>query len=181
MDIKQHIQNSISEILKNNYQIENLTLEVQQNKTDFEGDFTVVIFPLVKLAKKSPDVLGNELGEELKKQNVVEVYNVVKGFLNLSVNNFSFVQNFKEIKVQFDVKENKNIIASRVILCRDSSKNSTGELRDKDSLSVDHLEKFKECCKEKRAPCFCESTALFWLFEGCGSRVFYSSTRTILG
>jgi arginyl-tRNA synthetase len=108
MDIKQHIQNAISEILKTNYQIENLTLEVQQNKTDFEGDFTVVIFPLVKLAKKSPDVLGNELGEELKKQNVVEAYNVVKGFLNLSVNNDAFVQNFKEIAAQFDVKENKN-------------------------------------------------------------------------
>ena len=108
MDIKQHIQNSISEILKNNYQIENLTLEVQQNKTDFEGDFTVVIFPLVKLAKKSPDVLGNELGEELKKQGAIENFNVVKGFLNLSINNEAFVQNFKEIKAQFDVKENKN-------------------------------------------------------------------------
>lgn len=108
MDIKQHIQNSISETLKNNYQIENLTLEVQQNKTDFEGDFTVVIFPLVKLAKKSPDVLGNELGEELKKQGAIENFNVVKGFLNLSINNEAFVQNFKEIKAQFDVKENKN-------------------------------------------------------------------------
>ena len=108
MDIKQHIQNSISEILKNNYQIENLTLEVQQNKTDFEGDFTVVIFPLVKLAKKSPDVLGNELGEELKNQGAIENYNVVKGFLNLTINNLAFVQNFKEIKAQFDVKENKN-------------------------------------------------------------------------
>ena len=108
MDIKQHIQNSISEILKNNYQIENLTLEVQQNKTDFEGDFTVVIFPLVKLAKKSPDVLGNELGDELKKQGAIENFNVVKGFLNLTINNLAFVQNFKEIKVQFDVKENKN-------------------------------------------------------------------------
>ena len=108
MDIKQHIQNSISEILKNNYQIENLTLEVQQNKTDFEGDFTVVIFPLVKLAKKSPDVLGNELGEELIKQGTIENFNVVKGFLNLLINNEAFVQNFKEIKSQFDVKENKN-------------------------------------------------------------------------
>lgn len=108
MDIKQHIQNSISEILKNNYQIENLTLEVQQNKTDFEGDFTVVIFPLVKLAKKSPDVLGNELGEELKNQGVIDNFNVVKGFLNLSMNNEAFVQNFKEVKSQFDVKENKN-------------------------------------------------------------------------
>lgn len=108
MDIKQNIQNSISEILKNKYQIENLTLEVQQNKTDFEGDFTVVIFPLVKLAKKSPDVLGNELGEELKNQGAIENYNVVKGFLNLTINNLAFVQNFKEIKSQFDVKENKN-------------------------------------------------------------------------
>lgn len=108
MDIKQHIQNSISEILKNNYQIEILTLEVQQNKTDFEGDFTVVIFPLVKLAKKSPDVLGNELGEELKKQGAIENFNIVKGFLNLTINNSAFVQNFKEIKAQFDVKENKN-------------------------------------------------------------------------
>ncbi len=108
MDIKQHIQNSISEILKNNYQIENLTLEVQQNKTDFEGDFTVVIFPLVKLAKKSPDVLGNELGEELKKRGAIENFNVVKGFLNLSMNNEAFVQNFKVIKSQFDVRENKN-------------------------------------------------------------------------
>ena len=108
MDIKQNIQNSISEILKNKYQIENLTLEVQQNKTDFEGDFTVVIFPLVKLAKKSPDVLGNELGEELIKQGTIENFNVVKGFLNLSINNEAFVQNFKEIKAQFDVKENKN-------------------------------------------------------------------------
>ena len=108
MDIKQHIQNAISEILKNNYQIENLTLEVQQNKTDFEGDFTVVIFPLVKLAKKSPDVLGNELGEELKNQGAIENYNVVKGFLNLTINNLAFVQNFKEIKSQFNTKENKN-------------------------------------------------------------------------
>ena len=108
MDIKQNIQNSISEILKNKYQIENLTLEVQQNKTDFDGDFTVVIFPLVKLAKKSPDVLGDELGEELKNQGAIENYNVVKGFLNLSINNEAFIQNFKKIKAQFDVKENKN-------------------------------------------------------------------------
>lgn len=108
MDIKQHIQNAISEILKTNFQVENLTLEVQQNKTDFEGDFTVVIFPLVKLAKKSPDVLGNELGQELMKNGTIENFNVVKGFLNLSVKNEAFVQNFKEIKSQFHVKENKN-------------------------------------------------------------------------
>lgn len=108
MDIKQHIQYLLAEVLKNNYQIDNLSLEVQQNKTEFEGDFTVVIFPLVKMAKKSPDVLGNELGEELLKNEFVDGYNVVKGFLNLSVKNAAFVQNFKDIKLQFDQKEKKN-------------------------------------------------------------------------
>ena len=98
MDIKQHIQNSISEILKTIIKLKILLLEVQQNKTDFEGDFTVVIFPLVNWQKKSPDVLGNELGEELKTR-VIENFNVVKGFLNLSINNEAFVQNFKEIKL----------------------------------------------------------------------------------
>lgn len=108
MDIKQHIQHLLADVLKNNYQIEDLSLEVQQNKTEFEGDFTVVIFPLVKMAKKSPDVLGNELGEELLKNEIVTSYNVVKGFLNLSVNNAAFVQNFNNIKSQFDQKEKKN-------------------------------------------------------------------------
>ena len=108
MDIKQHIQYLLAEVLKNNYQIDDLSLEVQQNKTEFEGDFTVVIFPLVKMAKKSPDVLGCELGEELLKDDTITSYNVVKGFLNLSVKNDAFVQNFRDIKSQFDHKEKKN-------------------------------------------------------------------------
>lgn len=108
MDIKRHIQAAISEVIKNKYQVEELTLEVQQNKTDFEGDFTVVIFPLVKLAKKNPEVLGNELGEALKQNDVIQDYNVVKGFLNLSMKSKSFIQNFNAIKIQFDIIENKN-------------------------------------------------------------------------
>ncbi len=108
MDIKKHIQYLLAEVLKNNYQIDDLSLEVQQNKTEFEGDFTVVIFPLVKVAKKSPDVLGDELGEELLKDDAITSYNVVKGFLNLSVKNDAFVQNFRDIKSQFDHKEKKN-------------------------------------------------------------------------
>lgn len=108
MEIKKHIQYLLTEVLNNNYQIDDLSLEVQQNKTEFEGDFTVVIFPLVKIAKKSPDVLGNELGEELLKDEFVDGYNVVKGFLNLSVKNDAFVQNFKDIKTQFNHKEKKN-------------------------------------------------------------------------
>lgn len=104
MNIKGHIQNEISKVVEHLYQLQNITLEVQENKTDFEGDFTVVIFPLVKQLKKSPDVLGNEIGEALAQQvDFVQGFNVVKGFLNLSVNNQFFVDAFKVTQEQFDV------------------------------------------------------------------------------
>ncbi|WP_312825679.1 arginine--tRNA ligase [Epilithonimonas sp.] len=103
MTIKQHIQSKISEIVSKLYSIENVTLEVQKNKTEFEGDFTIVIFPLVKLAKKSPDVLGNELGEEIKNQiDFIENFGIVKGFLNLKVKDSAFLQEFSETEKNFD-------------------------------------------------------------------------------
>ncbi|WOC52733.1 arginine--tRNA ligase [Bergeyella porcorum] len=104
MNIKGHIQNEISKVVEHLYQLQNITLEVQENKTDFEGDFTVVIFPLVKQLKKSPDILGNEIGEALAQQvDFVQGFNVVKGFLNLSVNNQFFIEALKATQEQFDV------------------------------------------------------------------------------
>jgi arginyl-tRNA synthetase len=108
MNTKQNLQERIKNIVKDLYQQE-ITLEVQQNKTEFEGDFTVVIFPLVKLAKKSPDVIGNEIGEALRNQSDLVIgYNVVKGFLNLLINETLFVQTFQNTKENFDKIEPKN-------------------------------------------------------------------------
>ena len=109
MTIKQHIQSKISEIVSQLYGIENVTLEVQKNKTEFEGDFTIVIFPLVKLAKKSPDILGNELGEEIKNRiDFIENYGIVKGFLNLKVKDSAFVQEFLLTQKDFYTVASKN-------------------------------------------------------------------------
>lgn len=109
MNIKQNIQSKITEIIAQLYGIEGVTLEVQKNKTEFEGDFTIVIFPLVKLAKKSPDVLGNELGEEIKNQiEFIENFGIVKGFLNLKVKDSAFLQEFSETEQNFDSTPSKN-------------------------------------------------------------------------
>lgn len=109
MNIKDTIQQKISEIIQSTYQINGVSLEVQDNKSGFEGDFTVVIFPLVKLLKKSPDAIGMELGGALAAQtSLVESFNVVKGFLNLTVNNNFFVENLKSITENFGKKEDKN-------------------------------------------------------------------------
>lgn len=108
MNIKELIQHKISEIIQSSYQIEGVTLEVQQNKTDFEGDFTIVIFPLVKILKKSPDLIASELGNDLINQSdFVESYNIVKGFLNISIKNNFFVDNLISIQENFDKKRNR--------------------------------------------------------------------------
>lgn len=58
----------------------------QQTRPEFEGDLTVVVFPFVKMAKKSPEVMADELGKEIvATSEIVSKYNVVKGFLNLVV------------------------------------------------------------------------------------------------
>ncbi|MRM83787.1 arginine--tRNA ligase [Riemerella anatipestifer] len=109
MDIKEYIRESIAQVVESVYGLQNITLEVQENKTDFEGDFTVVIFPLVKQLKKSPDALGQEIGEALiNSSDFVEGFNVVKGFLNLKVKNKYFIESFKAEERNFGTVTPKN-------------------------------------------------------------------------
>ena len=115
MNIKDLIQNKLQEIIQTNYQLDDqndpkkVTLEVQKTNPDHEGDFTIVTFPLVKILKKSPDVIAMELGDALSTQSdFVESYNVVKGFLNLKIKNSFFLNNFNSVKDNFDKVPEKN-------------------------------------------------------------------------
>ncbi len=71
------------------YQVELAAGDVLVNATkpEFEGDYTVVLFAFVKQLKKSPDALGQELGQQIVSANpdLFTAYNVIKGFLNLTV------------------------------------------------------------------------------------------------
>jgi arginyl-tRNA synthetase len=61
-------------------------IQVQKTRKEFEGDYTLVVFPLVKLIGKNPEQAGNELGKYLSEQSEeITGFNVVKGFLNLSI------------------------------------------------------------------------------------------------
>lgn len=109
MNIKYIIEEKLSEIILNVYQLKGITLEVQENKTEFEGDFTIVTFPLVKQLKKNPESIGVELGEALTEQtDLFESFNVVKGFLNVKVKNQLFVDNFRSVSKDFSTIEKKN-------------------------------------------------------------------------
>ncbi|MEJ5963462.1 arginine--tRNA ligase [Pedobacter immunditicola] len=67
-------------------------VNVQDTRTEFEGQVTVVVFPITRYSKKSPEATANDLGEYLV-ENVEEVisYNVIKGFLNLVIAEYYFV------------------------------------------------------------------------------------------
>jgi len=98
MDIKKQIQEEISHIIERNYQHTNILLEVQHNKSDFDGDFTVVIFPLVKLLSKNPNQIGDEIGKCLLEKNLgIESFQTVKGFLNIIMKNDFFIDKIKNL------------------------------------------------------------------------------------
>jgi arginyl-tRNA synthetase len=64
------------------------SLGLQQTRKDFEGDVTIVVFPLTKFSKKSPEQTGTSIGGFLVKEvEAIESFNVIKGFLNLSLKN----------------------------------------------------------------------------------------------
>lgn len=73
-------------------------IQLQKTKKEFEGHLTVVVFPFLRLSKKSPEATAQELGEYLKANNpLVSDFNVIKGFLNLSVATPSWVELLNEI------------------------------------------------------------------------------------
>jgi arginyl-tRNA synthetase len=88
MSIELIIRDQIVEaILKcYNQQIEPTLVQLQNTRKEFEGDVTLVVFPFVRMSKKSPEQTAAEIGDFLQ-QNIPEVekYNVVKGFLNLVI------------------------------------------------------------------------------------------------
>lgn len=89
MGIVPVIQQAVSDALAALYGAETKGQDIQvtETKPEFEGDYTVVLFSFVKSLKKSPDALGNELGQALTQKNsqLFTGFNIIKGFLNLSI------------------------------------------------------------------------------------------------
>ncbi len=72
-------------------------VQFQRTRPEFEGDRTIVVFPFIKAAGKSPEVLANEVGEEMiKKSGIIDCFNVVKGFLNIVIADQFWLSFFNE-------------------------------------------------------------------------------------
>ncbi|MBR2637643.1 MAG: arginine--tRNA ligase [Bacteroidaceae bacterium] len=88
MNIETILTNSIVEAIKSLYNHETSPEKIQLQKTrkEFEGDFTLVVFPFLQVSRKRPEDTAQEIGTYLAaNQPVISSFNVVKGFLNLAI------------------------------------------------------------------------------------------------
>ncbi len=94
-----HLSKAISQFLSEKKEIKIENFEFQQTRKEFEGDITLVVFSLLKHIKANPVALGEEIGAYLTSEvGIVTGFNVVKGFLNLSVQDDFYVQQLKTMR-----------------------------------------------------------------------------------
>ena len=95
MNIETLISQAAGEAVKALYGLEpnEKMLQLQKTRSEFEGNLTLVVFPFVKASRKSPEMTANEIGQYLVEHcPAVESFNVVKGFLNISVGQGAWLQ-----------------------------------------------------------------------------------------
>ncbi len=99
----QFLENTAKEGLKSLYDIEIPKIEFQETRKEFEGDITIVVFPILKYIKGNPFEIATKLGEYLlDNDDHIVKFNVVKGFLNLVISDAYFINAFQEILAQPD-------------------------------------------------------------------------------
>ena len=109
-------------------------VEIQQTRKEFEGDYTLVLFPLLKHIKANPQEIGEKLGDYLSShalwegQPIVSGYNVVKGFLNLSICENYFLHFLHQIAPEKDYGKKPITKDSPAVIVEYSSPNTNKPL-----------------------------------------------------
>ncbi len=121
--IRKNIENALNEVFR--YKTKNI--ELQQTKKEFDGDITLVVFPLVKELKMNPKEIAEKVGDYLIETNSVVSFNVVSGFLNLSISDKYYLDFFNSIKYNSDYGYS-NIVSEDAVMVEYSSPNTNKPL-----------------------------------------------------
>ena len=99
MSLQNILSPAIIKAVQNQFNVTLEKIEFQATRKDFEGDITVVIFPLLKIIKSNPLEIGTKIGNYLQ-ENISQVskFNVVAGFLNIVISDAYYINFFNEIK-----------------------------------------------------------------------------------
>ena len=129
MSLQEILLENTKKAIAQHYGQEIENIEIQLTRKEFEGDYTMVLFPLLKLIKAKPEQIGEVLGAYLT-EHVAEVttYNVVKGFLNLTIADSYFLSFFGEIAAQEHYGTTPITVESPAMIVEYSSPNTNKPL-----------------------------------------------------
>ncbi|MCH5307786.1 MAG: arginine--tRNA ligase [Prevotella sp.] len=131
MKIEQQIQQAALAAVKALYgqEVPEKTVQLQKTRNEFEGNLTLVVFPFVKMARKSPELTGQEIGDYLVSNcDAISKYNVVKGFLNLSISDEAWLQLLTDIDQEDHYGEKTADDSAPLVMIEYSSPNTNKPL-----------------------------------------------------
>lgn len=131
METEQQIIEAVAEAVKALYggEADAKVLQLQKTKENFEGNLTLVVFPLLRISRKKPEDTAEEIGAWLQKNcPAVEKYNVVKGFLNITVAQSSWVDMLNAVNADPNYGEKKAGADAPLVMIEYSSPNTNKPL-----------------------------------------------------
>jgi len=125
--LKEKIKEAVKTIY--NSEVKDDLIQIQETRKDFKGDFTLVVFPLLRFSKNTPEKTGETIGQYLKDNYpAVAGFNVIKGFLNLEISNGWWVEYFRKAVSEKSHLEECQVSDPQTILVEYSSPNTNKPL-----------------------------------------------------
>ena len=104
-------------------------IQIQETRKDFKGDFTLVVFPLLRYSKNTPEKTGETIGSQIASTfPAVSGFNVVKGFLNLEISDEWWMDYFRKMASESDLLQRCQVKSPEIILVEYSSPNTNKPL-----------------------------------------------------
>ncbi len=120
--LEQHISSLAKLAVKALYNVdaEDSQIQLQKTRPEFEGNITLVVFPFVKLARKAPQAVAQEIGEWMLNEQtvngqIVNKFNAVQGFLNLSISDAFWVEQLKAIDADANYGHNDQMVNGQMV------------------------------------------------------------------
>jgi arginyl-tRNA synthetase len=178
MSIVKHLQKAVTLALNNSFEgtFNEADFQINQTKPEFEGDYTIVLFALIKSLKKSPEEIGTTIGDYLIKNQPAffSKYNIIKGFLNISIDDQYWVRFLQ--KNYNDSCFGSHALNGKKVMVEYSSPNTNkplhlGHLRNNflgwsvaEILKANGFEVLKSCIVNDRGIHICKSMIAWQLF-----------------
>ena len=131
MNIESQISGSVIASIKELYgqDVPSDMAQLQKTRSDFEGNLTLVVFPFLKISKKRPEEMAQEIGQYLVENcKAVATFNVVKGFLNLTVADAAWVELLSDINADELYGEKRAVADAPLVMVEYSSPNTNKPL-----------------------------------------------------